>query len=77
MQELIILSEASLRAKANDLARASFCRVIATVFLCKGIWERHSSRLAMLADELGLRPCTPLGVTELIDRTGIDLTEKA
>jgi hypothetical protein len=32
----------------------------------------------MLADELGLRPCTPLGVTELIDRTGIvDLTEKA
>jgi hypothetical protein len=31
----------------------------------------------MLADELGLGPCTPLGVTELIDRTGIGLTEKA
>jgi methylenetetrahydrofolate dehydrogenase (NADP+) / methenyltetrahydrofolate cyclohydrolase len=31
----------------------------------------------MLGDEPGLRPCTPLGVTELIDRTGIDLTGKS
>lgn len=30
----------------------------------------------LLAGESGLRPCTPLGVMELVDPTGIDLTGK-
>ncbi len=35
-----------------------------------------TSQARLLAGEPGLRPCTPLGVMELIDRTGIDLTGK-
>jgi methylenetetrahydrofolate dehydrogenase (NADP+)/methenyltetrahydrofolate cyclohydrolase len=34
------------------------------------------SQARLLAGEPGLRPCTPLGVMELIDRAGIDLTGK-
>jgi methylenetetrahydrofolate dehydrogenase (NADP+)/methenyltetrahydrofolate cyclohydrolase len=34
------------------------------------------SQARLLAGESGLRPCTPLGVMELIDRAGIDLTGK-
>lgn len=34
------------------------------------------SQARLLAGESGLRPCTPLGVMELVDRTGIDLTGK-
>lgn len=33
-----------------------------------------TSQARLLAGEPGLRPCTPLGVIELIDRTGVDLT---
>lgn len=39
-----------------------------------GLCPTNQARL--LAGEPGLRPCTPLGVMELIDRTGIDLTGK-
>jgi methylenetetrahydrofolate dehydrogenase (NADP+)/methenyltetrahydrofolate cyclohydrolase len=35
-----------------------------------------TSQARLLAGEPGLRPCTPLGVMELIDRTGMDLTGK-
>jgi len=34
------------------------------------------SQARLLAGEPGLRPCTPSGVMELIDRTGIDLSGK-
>jgi methylenetetrahydrofolate dehydrogenase (NADP+)/methenyltetrahydrofolate cyclohydrolase len=34
------------------------------------------SQARLLAGEPGLRPCTPLGVVELIDKTGVDLTGK-
>ena len=34
------------------------------------------SQARLIAGEPGLRPCTPLGVMELIGRTGIDLTGK-
>ena len=39
-----------------------------------GLCPANQARL--LAGEPGLRPCTPLGVMELIDRTGIDLMGK-
>ncbi|HLH77608.1 MAG TPA: bifunctional methylenetetrahydrofolate dehydrogenase/methenyltetrahydrofolate cyclohydrolase FolD [Candidatus Binataceae bacterium] len=35
-----------------------------------------SSQARLLAGEPGLRPCTPLGIIDLIDRTGVDLTGK-
>jgi methylenetetrahydrofolate dehydrogenase (NADP+) / methenyltetrahydrofolate cyclohydrolase len=35
-----------------------------------------ASQAALLGGQPGLRPCTPLAVMELIDRTGIDLTGK-
>jgi len=34
------------------------------------------SQAQLLAGEPGMRPCTPLGVVELIDKTGVDLTGK-
>jgi methylenetetrahydrofolate dehydrogenase (NADP+) / methenyltetrahydrofolate cyclohydrolase len=37
-----------------------------------GLGPVNQARL--LAGERGLRPCTPLGVVELIDRTGVELT---
>ena len=35
-----------------------------------------TSQARLINGDPGLRPCTPLGVIELIDRTGIDLTGK-